>query len=151
MLLFSCIRYCFEQNTRKLIVYLRILSDNSHFLIFLFFIFGDTFLDAHNIYDIIYIIYIYIYIYIYTYIYVIILPADSYIQRKSSACITYVHHIPKCISCHKATVVRTRRGHCFYEYIRVMLISVRFEHFVCYGSFMTTYNYIWFLQFLLKV
>ena len=58
LLLFSCMRYCFEQNTRKLIVYLRSLSDNSHFL-YLFFIFGDTFLDAHNIiYNIIYNIYI---------------------------------------------------------------------------------------------
>ena len=38
---FSCVRCSFEQNTRKLIVYLRNLSDSNIF--FLFFIYGDIF------------------------------------------------------------------------------------------------------------
>ena len=41
-LLFSCIRFSFEQNTRKLIVYLRYLPNNNNFL-FLFLIFRDIF------------------------------------------------------------------------------------------------------------
>ena len=45
---FSCIRCSYEQNERKLIVYFRNLSDNNDFL-FLFFIFGDIFLGAHNV------------------------------------------------------------------------------------------------------
>ena len=45
---FSCIRCSFEQNTRKLVVYLRNLSDNNNFL-FLFFIFWDFFLGSHNV------------------------------------------------------------------------------------------------------
>lgn len=40
---FNCIRCCFEQNVRKLIVYLRNLSDSTNF-IFLFFILG-----THNV------------------------------------------------------------------------------------------------------
>ena len=45
---FSCVRCSFEQNTRKLIVYLRNLSANNNFL-FLFFISGDIFLGTHNV------------------------------------------------------------------------------------------------------
>ena len=45
---FGCIRCYFEQNTRKLIVYLRNLLDNnnSHFISF---ISGNIFLSAHNL------------------------------------------------------------------------------------------------------
>ena len=42
-LVFSCVRCCFEYNTRTLSVYLRNLSDNSNFL-FHFFIFEYIFL-----------------------------------------------------------------------------------------------------------
>ena len=47
----------------------------------------------------------------------------------------YVHHVPKCISCHKAIVVITGRAHCFHDYIQ-------FEHSVCRGSLMTTDIYL---------
>ena len=30
---------------------------------------------------------------------------------------TTIHHVPKCMSCHKAIVVRTGRAHCFYDMI----------------------------------
>ena len=33
-----------------------------------------------------------------------------------------VHHVPKCMSCHKAIVVITRRAHCFHDYIYITLI-----------------------------
>ena len=56
---------------------------------------------------------------------------------------TSVHHVPKCMSCHKAIVVITGRAHCFHDCIYIYyahLASVRFEHSVCRGSLMTTYN-----------
>ena len=33
-----------------------------------------------------------------------------------------VHHVPKCMSCHKAIVVITGRAHCFHDCIYIMLI-----------------------------
>ena len=33
-----------------------------------------------------------------------------------------VHHVPKCMSCHKATAVITGRAHCFHDYIYITLI-----------------------------
>ena len=46
-----------------------------------------------------------------------------------------VHHVPKCMSCHKAIVVITGRAHCFHDFIymyiyihmyiyRIRLISI---------------------------
>ena len=46
-LLFSCIRCSFEENTRKLIVYLRNLSD--HNFLFCFFILRSIFGSTHNV------------------------------------------------------------------------------------------------------
>ena len=31
-----------------------------------------------------------------------------------------VHHVPKCMSCHKAIVVITGRAHCFHDYIYIL-------------------------------
>ena len=33
-----------------------------------------------------------------------------------------VHHVPKCMSWHKAIVVITGRAHCFHDYIYITLI-----------------------------
>ena len=33
-----------------------------------------------------------------------------------------VHHVPKCMSCHKAIVVITGRAHCFHDFIYIKLI-----------------------------
>ena len=33
-----------------------------------------------------------------------------------------VHHVPKCMSCHKAIVVITGRAHCFHDCIYITLI-----------------------------
>ena len=30
-----------------------------------------------------------------------------------------VHHVPKCMSCHKAIVVITGRAHCFHDYMYI--------------------------------
>ena len=58
-----------------------------------------------------FILYIYIYIYMYIYIYIYIT----------------VHHVPKCMSCHKAIVVITGRAHCFYDNIYIMLIVILWD------------------------
>ena len=54
-----------------------------------------------------------------------------------------VHYVPKCMSCHKAIVVITGRAHCFHglHIYYAHLAFVRFEHFKCHGSLMTTYIY----------
>ena len=77
----------------------------------------------------IYIIYIY-YRYIYIYINLIMktMSPPSYHQTgfvaNSCTCIHDVtlHHVPNCMSCHKAIVVITRREHCsccFHDYIYI--------------------------------
>ena len=33
-----------------------------------------------------------------------------------------VHHVPKCISCHKASVVITGRAHYFHDYVYITVI-----------------------------
>ena len=32
-----------------------------------------------------------------------------------------VHHVPKCMSCHKAIVVISGRAHCFHDYIYIYI------------------------------
>ena len=50
-----------------------------------------------------------------------------------------VHHVPKCMSCHKAIVVITGRVHCFYDCIyNAHLGVVKFEHSVYHGSLIIT-------------
>ena len=79
------------------------------------------------------IIYIYIYIYIYyvhicSYIY-----AHIYIMLIYYAHVN-VHHVPKCMSCHKVTVVITGRAHCFhdciYVYIYINIISISISIYI---------------------
>ena len=36
-----------------------------------------------------------------------------------TVCTVTVHHVPKCMSCHKATGVITRRAHCFHDCIYI--------------------------------
>ena len=51
-----------------------------------------------------------------------------------------VHHVPKCMSCHKAIVVITGKGILFpwFHICYAHFASVSFEHSVCRGSLMTT-------------
>ena len=37
-------------------------------------------------------------------------------------CLITIHHVPKCMSCHKSIVVITGRAHCFHDYIYITLI-----------------------------
>ena len=76
--------------------------------------------------------YIYICIYIYIYIYICNhennVPSRLYV----SVSVHEVHDVPKCMSCHKATVAITGRAHYFRDCI-----------YMCCGSLMTTYIYIY--------
>ena len=63
-------------------------------------------------------IYIYLCIYIYVYRYVYIYVYTYTYNRTSCA---------KCMSCHKAIVVITRRVHCFYDYMYIMPILLLWD------------------------
>ena len=47
----------------------------------------------------------------------------SLAANPANICVT-VHHVPKCMSCHKAIVVITGRAHCFHDRIYVMYIII---------------------------
>ena len=47
--------------------------------------------------------------------------ALGHINRTSCGHIT-VHHVPKCMSCHKAIVAITGRAHCFHDNIYITLV-----------------------------
>ena len=72
-------------------------------------------------------IYIYICIYIYIYIYILYIYLYKWSLLEHSLvhwyqqCVT-VDHVPKCMSCHKAIVVITRRAHCFHDCIYIYII-----------------------------
>ena len=42
-------------------------------------------------------------------------------HHKSFVATQTVHHVPKCMSCHKAIVVITGRAHCFYDNITYII------------------------------
>ena len=43
-----------------------------------------------------------------------------------------VHHVPKCMSCHKVIVVITGWAHCFHDYIYIMpILLLRYLSFLC--------------------
>ena len=44
-----------------------------------------------------------------------------YIRTYISCTYTTVHHVPKCMSCHKAIVVITGRAHCFHDCIYIYI------------------------------
>ena len=72
---------------------------------------------------------IYIYIYKYTYIYAIMKTMyrvgyyNGYVGNHALGHMMYgcniVHHVPKCISYYKATVVIIGRAHCFHDSIYI--------------------------------
>ena len=59
--------------------------------------------------------------YVYIYLHVIM----------KTMCPPRYHHVPKCMSCHKAIVVITGRAHCILHVYYTHLASVRFEHCLC--------------------
>ena len=70
--------------------------------------------QQRDIYDIV----IYIYIDIYTYSCTLPVIITMALWQLTA------HHVPKCMSCHKAIVVITGRAHCFYDNIYIMLIVI---------------------------
>ena len=51
-------------------------------------------------------------------------PGPGYLRPRGSSSLTMaftVHHVPKCMSCHKAIVVITGRAHCFYDNITYII------------------------------
>ena len=57
-----------------------------------------------------------------------IIPWHSEINKNPNI-IKYetVNHVPKCMSCHKTTVVITRRAHCFHDNIYITLILLLWD------------------------
>ena len=39
-----------------------------------------------------------------------------------------LHHVPKCMSCHKAIVVITGRAHCFHDYVYIHICMHILKH-----------------------
>ena len=69
--------------------------------------------------------YLYIYIYIYICNHENNVPTRLSTQWLCGNSCTWahdVHHVPKCMSCHKAIMVITGRAHCFHDYIYITLI-----------------------------
>ena len=58
-----------------------------------------------------------------TYITLLALLVEHSLVHWYQQCVT-VHHLPKCMSCHKATVVITGRALCFHDYIYITLIYI---------------------------
>ena len=56
-----------------------------------------------------------------TYITLLALLVEHSLVHWYQQCVT-VHHVPKCMSCHKAIVVITGRAHCFHDFIYITLI-----------------------------
>ena len=67
-------------------------------------------------------IYAYIYIHIYLYIYIYIRLSPQWLCGNSCTWANDVHHVPKCMSCHKAIVMITGRAHCFQDNLYITLI-----------------------------
>ena len=85
-------------------------------------------------------LYIYLCISIYLYLFELILCSLLSLLRTLwyEQCVT-VHHVPKCISCHKAIVVITGRAHCFHDNIYITLILLLWDlSTLCRGSLLTT-------------
>ena len=57
-----------------------------------------------------------------TYITLLALLVEHSLVHWYQQCVT-VHHVPKCMSCHKAIVVITGRAHCFHDYIYILRSS----------------------------
>ena len=77
-----------------------------------------------------------------TYFTLLALLVEHFLVHWYQQCLT-IHHVPKCMSCHKAILVITGRAHFFWSHIYYAhLASARFEHSMCHESLMTSYIYI---------
>ena len=57
-------------------------------------------------------------------------------------CVT-VHHVPKCMSCHKVIVVITGRAHCFHDCIYIMLTYITYSMIAYIYIYIYMYVYIY--------
>ena len=69
-----------------------------------------------------------------TYITLLALLVEQSLVHWYQQCVT-VHHVPKCISCHKAIVVITGRAHCIvfmvsYIYVSIYVYIDMSHHFI---------------------
>ena len=64
-------------------------------------------------------------------------------KRNLYAIMKTVHHVPKCMSCHKAIVVITGRAHCFHDNIYITLILLLWDlSTLCVVDHLYIYIYI---------
>ena len=61
-----------------------------------------------------------------SYIFYIIYTYYTNIHLYIYTCI-YIHHVPKCMSCHKAIVLITGRAHCFHDYMYITPILLLWD------------------------
>ena len=47
---------------------------------------------------------------------------NGFVATHALGFVATLHHVPKCMSCHKAIVVITGRAHCFHDCIYITLI-----------------------------
>ena len=52
----------------------------------------------------------------------------------SCTCVNDVHHVPQCMSCHKAIVVITGRTHCFYDSTYIYICDIYYIY-ISYKGF----------------
>ena len=55
-----------------------------------------------------------------------------YMKKQDERNICAVHHVPKCMSCHKAIVVITGRAHCFHDYIYIYIYIYMYIYIYIY-------------------
>ena len=61
--------------------------------------------------------YTYIYVYIYIHTFLIYIYVYAIMKTMCPPGYQTVHHVPKCMSCHRAIVVITGRAHSFHDCI----------------------------------
>ena len=57
----------------------------------------------------------------------------THTHTHTHTCIT-VHHVPKCMSCHKAIVVVTTKVHCFHDCMYIYVVSMLSDYHIYYIS-----------------
>ena len=59
-----------------------------------------------------------------------------------------IHHVPKCMSCHKAIVVINGRAHCFHDniYVYIYIICTYIIYYILYSIYIYyAYCYIYYI------
>ena len=48
---------------------------------------------------------------------------NIYVRNMMYGSFWVLHHVPKCMSCHKAIVMITGRAHCFHDYVYIHICT----------------------------